>query len=332
VDGNRTASCEVSVSGGTSYDVFLAGNFGLLKNGQRDQAIATHGSSLHSVAVDIIGGVHASGADPSGRAVHFKDGVPTLLPVHASSMDSCGNDVAVTTDGRVYVAGYDDNPSQDRLAKLWLDGVDYPLEEASDYPWTDAVSVTTHNGKVYTFVVLQDQAGLLGPRNTWYGMVWEDKEMRRGFGIGNFDPGVTYLESIAIASNGRIYCACGALGLIVMDVNDDIIFQTPILNNGYIYSAFASGIDWYAAGWQDGPVYFKNGSKYLLPKTAPANEAVATDIFVVGGNVYVTGFEFRADSQIHPMLWKNSVLQPVEGLGSFRDSQPISIFVAQDNN
>jgi uncharacterized protein YjdB len=123
-DGGYSSTCTVTVSGSSAAPgVYVGGDFGLVKDGVLQPAY--NGCRINSLAFDG-NDLHACGTDASSKPAHWKNGAKTLLPMTSGSTQGEALGMLVTTDHKVYVAGYEfiAGGSGNRRGKLWLDGID----------------------------------------------------------------------------------------------------------------------------------------------------------------------------------------------------------------
>ena len=84
--------------------------------------------------------------------------------------------------------------------------------------------------------------------------------------------------------------------------------------NAYVYSVYVSGLDIYAAGFENNATkavakIWKNGVPTLL--SDGTNSARAYSVYGSGTDVYVGGYENDGTKNI-AKLWKNGVLIPLQ--------------------
>jgi uncharacterized protein YjdB len=299
----RSATCAVTVAEPQGPGVFVAGNFGLLKDG----AFAMRDAYMRAVHVDARNNVHATGTDSDGRAVYVWNGMAAVLPSDQwATGEAGGYGMHVTGDDHVYIAGYQSDGSK-LQPRLWVDGAGVPLG-SSDYAYLYAPSVCVHGGDVYVLGVFSANPWFLGAG----AVVW------RNGALHSFAPAYSDIaESIAVAAAGTVYVG-GNYGLIAIDAfaNNKTVSYSRVLDAGgrpnywHINSLHIVGGDVHAAGWQDeSAVYYDVGrNKHVLPRDAERNYAEASCVSVSeNGDVYIAGFDHAGGSDRLAMLWVNGV-------------------------
>jgi hypothetical protein len=152
VEGNKTASCEVTVGQSLWADIYqVFGNGSLYVNGEPHPLGYEY--YILAIQIDSAGVLHAAAIDArTGHAVYLRDGVPTVLPCAPDSVETDPFGLFVTLDGRAYVAYTDftdDGGTIAATAMLWCDGQTIPLQGASDAFRTVAWAVHVADGNVY---------------------------------------------------------------------------------------------------------------------------------------------------------------------------------------
>jgi hypothetical protein len=148
VEGNKTASCEVTVGQSLGADIYVIYYEKLYLNAEYDPLSDDY--YFLAIQTDSAGVLHATANDNTGHAVYLKDGAPTVLPCAANSILSYPTGLFVTLDGRAYVAYTDwTDDGGTATAMLWCDGQPVPMQGASDALFTAAYAVYVSDGNVY---------------------------------------------------------------------------------------------------------------------------------------------------------------------------------------
>ncbi|WP_293789055.1 hypothetical protein [uncultured Pedobacter sp.] len=217
----------------------------------------------------------------------------------------------------VYVAGYENNSSSIKVAKLWKNGVATNL--------SDGTKETTANG----VAVLGNDVYVVG------------NEYNPS--MASYTP-IIWKNGIAtkLSANG----SANAIAIIGSDVyvagfeNDARTIRATLwkngvaspqtLWNGVAQSVTANGNDIYICGYKvnsnglSSPVLWKNGSYSDLPTGGNPGILTAMSVAVNGPDVYVLG-----GSLTGKFLWKNGVLSSIAESGKSTDVY--SMFAANNN-
>jgi hypothetical protein len=324
-DGNHTDTCTVTVSDVVEPVVYVVGDFGLYVDGVFDDG--TIGLGLWDVKVDSHGVVHATGYYDAGYweywPIHYHDGSYDILPTTVpDTWESLGRAISVS-DGHVYIAGYEytENPDESyKVARLWTDGEQVPLEHATNEYFSEAYDVRVHGGVAY----ICGSASLFGRTRpiVWKGgdafvVVDQFGELQETPVQMAFDSnGVLYLRS----DRDRLYRGDPETGFEQFGPENDID----------VCSLFIDGTDVYVAGWLGSDaVYWKNEdweNPVILPRDDESSWAEARAIFVHNGTVYVAGRQW-VESMGYLTLWRDGEIEMTEIFDTIEDATPEAIFV-----
>jgi hypothetical protein len=325
--GNPSIStqCVVTVAQTLSQDIYLGGEFGLVKNGVPQSAYSA--AVVHSVFVDPDGALHAAGYDDTGypAAIYIKDGVAAFLPCREGAVNSSATAMHVTDDGHVYIAGYEYSaaPDFDRYAKLWMDGVDVPLEGQDGFQ-TYATGVFAHGGNVY---VVGHQT-IRGNPDARTAVLWINQAKTV---FGGLVPDEGFALCVA-ALGGDVYVG-GVFGLMRLapanpsayQLFDEYINHNVVFRIQSVLGVRMVGGDIHASGWVgNDPVYWLNHAPAPYPWDTSLNYADVRDTALVyDGSLYAVGREvFLWDGYEIPttLLWKDGVGQALPGLEDLEGS------------
>ena len=214
-----------------------------------------------------------------------------------------GNDVSFTTDAyTVYVAGYEDSGSSSRRATVWKNGIRTILGSSLQAVAT-SVFVTTND--VYI-------AGTNGSE----ALIWKNgvsTVLASGLGA--------QVNSVFVDGND-VYAAGNTPSAGILWKNG----VPTVLNNGFLaanpQSVFVNVGNAYIAGYDrdvvvsyDAKLWINAGTGTILGGGNNGN-AAAFSVFVVGSDVYVTGYESNGTKNL-PMVWKNGVGTALSRTGNF---------------
>jgi uncharacterized protein YjdB len=327
-DGNKTATCAVTVLEAVDHEIYVAGHFGVYKDGGLDARFPTD-QRIMDIFVDAEGSVHAVGTflDPGStewEAAHWKNGARTVLEKGYIENTAGAGANAMFVDGfDVYIAGFEafyHDGERCELQRLWKNGQRYQLEGHTYYthiPMAAATSVRVHNGDVYA-------AGYSNQVDGWQRpVIWKNGAQHLNQAMEDYQ-----ILDFGVASNGIIYALCenewaklwGVAPFTVWVVQPDLttwalafsLWDTSGLN-GWIDAPhlFVEGNDCYAVGYIDYDAYcWKNGESIMLEHPAGAYWVEADDIFVLDGDVYIAGCATGDEDQssYSLVLWKNGAV------------------------
>ena len=305
-DPSKKANCNVVVAQGAQPGggrVYIAGGFGLFKNGQRDTTIESQ-HRVRRVVVDSSGVVHACGqyrdygslTANGWSAAYWKDGALTILPPgHPSGIYEMITEDIWVSGGHVYIVGWERGTNYTRVARLWIDGQLSELQGIADEPfvYSYAWAVREHDGHVYV-------VGNYEPTVTdsFRAVIWKD-------GVKHDFTNIFSFNGIAFDSNGDLYVIEDALWKLSADLSSATLVQEI---DGELGCLFIDGTDVYTAGVlvegdnEYSIHYWKNGVQYDLEIPEITYQMGPTDLFVTGGHVYTAGY-WRPFPLFKPLLW-----------------------------
>jgi hypothetical protein len=257
-----------------------------------------------------LSGVYIAG-DIDGRAVIWKDGIPTFLtPIPTGNKYAYAVKVLVSNND-LYVMGVEeDSVAGGSVAtiKLWKNGV--VTNVTSGVTQAYGYGLDVYNGNVY----------ILGSENNGVGGLI-NKVWVNGFAsnlpTGSFDnTEITDIKvnngDVYVSGTGTTYTGGLATQKAIYWKNGTINLLTGTTQNCYGNDVFISGTDVYIVGADSSSsVYWKNGTKVSLPSQAPYTASGTTSIFVDNGNVYVGGqlnYFFQPNNYTNAVYWKNNTV------------------------
>jgi hypothetical protein len=345
-DGERTAACSVTVV--AEPVVYMAGHFGLYKNGVRDASIGVQ--RIMDVFADGAGNVHAVGShhDLGGgvewQAAYYRNGERTILEMNhgAADVETVATAIFVDGGGDVYISGWEtfrasQYPYYTRYApRLWKNGLRVPLEsfEAGEEEHAYATSVRMHNGSVYAV----GYSDYLTEDRYNRPAIWKDGKLHTNEAMENFT-----IKDFGVAAGGALYVLCenGLSWYLDMVPYSDSVWRVspdlttwekvasmPRLDGPYQSRfwarIFVEGDDYYVVGSAyDDSYYWKNGGDpALLERPAGRPWTQADAIHVVNGDVYVGGFAANDEAETSYSLvqWRNGAA--LTGAGAVTDALP----------
>ncbi len=266
-----------------------------------------------------LSGVYIAGAI-DGRAVIWKDGIPTFLTGVPASGSYAGATEVLIYNNDVYVLGmFSDSTANGEIGtiKYWKNGVATTVVTGLTGGGLINASFDIYNNDVYVSCV-EDTA-------TNQNRYWKNG-VAVTLNLGNFDR--ANVEDIQVV-NGNVYTSGTARNTIeskaVYWVNG--VLSVIPNSSGDSYSEggmYVSGNDVYILGRDSlGDVYWKNGIKTILSFQAPHNTAFANSIFVQNNDVYVAGSQYLYNPQTgadysNATYWKNNAINRLTNY-SFND-------------
>ena len=263
-----------------------------------------------------VAGYEYDGNNPFIQAKIWKNGIGVPL----ASLHSSANAIEIASND-VYVVGEENYSSNSYAAKLWKNGVATTLSTSGTNAHASSIFITEND----IYVSGYEESGV-----NKAGIIWKNGIPTRLFGFcypgGNglctYD--ATDITDIYVVNN-NVY-AIGT-SIIGTGIYDSILWKNGVATRINILpsSIFVNNNDVYIAGkvgnnaciWKNGIItYLTNGT----------NQAFATSVYVLGNDVYVTGFERLAGS-INEIarVWKNGIAFNLsDGTGS---AEPNDIFV-----
>jgi hypothetical protein len=312
-DGNYVGTCTVAVR---VPDVYMAGTFGLWKNGVIQSGyedVCYKDGGLGSIFVTDERDVHAVGTKlvyyqtPSiadwGDALYYKNGVKTVLPKDSSSVFGSATCIYVSDSNDVYLAWVEVGYNRNNIVTLWKNGVEQTLGGIDNKKPDGLDALFVQGNTVYA-------GGSISTESNEYDFVlWKN-------GVPEKLPANSgAVDSIFVTPSGDVYIGT-SYGLVKNGVR-----QNEYINNR-IRSVFVTEQgDVHATGSSTYspilPVYFKNGTRYVLPNGSTTNpkydRSSAYSIYVSkAGDVYICGVEYSDDYASVPRLWINGIEQSLD--------------------
>jgi hypothetical protein len=341
---DKKAECVVTVLPvkPDNHDVYVAGYFGVYRNGAKDTRFPDYSSDydmMEDVFVDDAGDVHAAGVydnywgTGNYEAAYYRNGARTILEMSYEGYNYETVASAIFVDGTdVYIAGYewfdDGSDLGDVAPRLWKNGSQQYLESNEEDGWGEwcfADSVRVHNGDVYVggFTDIVDGYDRA--------VIWKNGVEHIIMGqeyIGGWEVDGWQIQDFGVAPNGILYVLCynnqanhwGIGPYSVWEVQPDLEMWTKVFEQfdtsttlGMdIPHIFVEGTDWYIAGSIDyDGYYWKNGGEPVVLAHASDQWYVELDdIFVLDGDVYIAGCSAAAASHqlMSILVWKNGEL------------------------
>ena len=295
LDGGRTATCSVEVTGGQSGgddDIYVCGTINYeafvstavyWKNGVM---IELGEQGVHSFTKQILeynGDIYISGGTED-VAGYWKNGEFNALPSNTGNVEVYGFQIV---NGDIYACGYDGYK-----AVYWKNDQLYQLEETTSYGY----GLFVDGNDVY---VVGSKPGT-GP------MVWKN-------GVGELFSDTGASINMVYVEGDDIYVGGEKNDCVAYWINDTLYeSQTEYesylgtngmaVHNGKVYLTGEDLIDYdwytfYAAYWVDGEFFTLKGD--------PAYPSTASSIKFFGDDMYVAGKEKDYEIINHAAYWKN---------------------------
>jgi|GEM_PF-393747 len=294
-------SGQVGTAAVTDADVYVAGTFGLAKNGV---LLSQYAGAMFSVYVTESDDVYAAGRR-GNDAVYYKNGIRHNLPRNNLSAYACASSIHVSDIGGVCVAAYEyyafEHGSYERfVSKLWRNNIEQTLaiRQGADSTGSQANSVFVSGNNVYVAGCVLNEGQL--PR----GVIWRNGIDQNWGGSPNF--------MSVVVSGSSVYVG-GERGLWKDKVRQNLQSISPDAGNrgsgnsvcsihvsdGKVYAA---GHDWDPALQARVAVLWINGVVTRLGNGS--YDSGALSVHVYDSDVYVVGFERNEQKIQVAMLWK----------------------------
>jgi hypothetical protein len=333
------------------HDVYVAGNFGLYKNGKQDIRFCGDGqgfgnpNTLNDVFVDGRDNVHACGyrmniSIGAFEAVHYMNGARTVLEKKYSGAKFRETDTrGIFVDGAdVYICGFEAFYVWTDLAdwavapRLWKNGLQVNLEsyEHTGDEWCYARAVRVHDGDVYVvgytdIVDFYDRPA-----------IWKNGKLHLYADMEDY-----FILDFGISAAGVLYVLCendapeywGVAQYTVWAVQPDLETWTLVFSQWEtsdmpewmaVSHLAVDGDDWYVVGYIDYESYYwKNGGEPVMVQHPDSAFWVeADDVFAIDGDVYVAGCAADDEEQnsFSIMQWLNGEL--ITGDGAINETIP----------
>ncbi len=257
-----------------------------------------------------LSGVYVAGSI-DGRAVVWKDGIPTFLTAIPIGYKSAYALKVLIYKDDVYVLGYDGDPAaaaRVSTIKLWKNGVVTNITSGLTLAYGHGLEV--HNNDVY--ILGSEDSGSGSVNKIWLNGVATTLPM------GTFD----YIAPNNIkVINGDVYVSgfgTNYNGGLPPD-NKAIFWKNGIINiltsntqNCIGSNIFVTGNDIYMTGYDNSKaVYWKNGVITNLALQSPYSLSRSNTIFVENNNVYAAGDLYYSAPQYeyrNAVFWKNNTI------------------------
>jgi hypothetical protein len=281
--------------------------------------IAACGNTINLSGVYIAGSV-------DGRAVVWKDGIPTFLTGVPASGSYAGATRVLIYNNDVYVLGiFSDSTANGDLGtiKYWKNGVPTTVVTGLTGGLIDA-SFDVYNNDVYVSCVLDT---VLNQSRYWKNGVPVNLNMGGFTGAEVWDIQVV---------NGNVYTSGDAGNTTESKI---VYWVNGVLNvipntSGSCYSEggmYVNGSDVYVVGKDSlDNAYWKNGVKTILSKQASYTSVSANTIFVQNNDLYAVGHHWYStfsNSYSNATYWKNNVFNILTNYSNGEQAELMDIFV-----
>lgn len=252
------------------------------------------------------------------RAKYWKNGIETYLTdgtknAKAFSVFVYGEDV--------YIAGYEENEGEVKIAKYWKNGISVNLTVYNNGDLSSiATSIYIENNIIY---VTGYKGGNYNnfPSAEYTPVLWTNgvlDYLPDGYGH-ELSKGFPATPTSLVVKNGNVYIAGNAFyddGIFWKNGVSEILerehkpnFSFIVVNSLYLYNN-----DVYITGsehWSDAPIgggarFWKNGVVNPLPSLQPYYSK-ARSIYVTNNNVYIAGSDRSIDGLTKAVYWKNGI-------------------------
>jgi hypothetical protein len=333
-DGAKTDTCLVTVSAPSAPAIYVACDFGLYVDGQKDMSIGDQ--QLSDAMLDSAKNVHAvglrhhPGETVEYRPAHYKNGIVTTLPltIHENTNQPYVHGVWAS-DGHWYAVGRENSATGWDYARLWVDGQLAELQETiggSPTISSEAYAVRERNGSHYVVGRQRDYS------YSWHAAIWKDGESHEM-------PGASRLLDMAFGPAGSLH----VLGISNAGyragyrVSQDLSGMTELPCEAMdelttLTSIFVDGTDVYFTGWRGYDAYYwKNGERHMIERPVGRDWGEAHKIYVHEGHTYIAGISRGIDGY-GPELWIDGANITDERAPQFRSgndatASPSAIFV-----
>lgn len=272
------------------------------------------GTASNSIAFTIDAAVHIAGQLQAGggnTGTYWLNGNVTQLENNPGS--SFAKSV-YAHNGSVYVGGNEQNAAGKQVAKYWKDNVPVVLSDGADFEFVNSIFVT--DNAVYV-------AGSEQPVSNRKAKYWANStEQILTDGALNADANSIFVAGANVYVAGfhvKVRENSSSTEVATIWVNGIETNLPDQGNRSSAQSVFVNGSDVYVAGNDRtlyNPVtgignkpqatYWKNGTPVYLNNNVN-RIGYATGIFVVGNDVYVSGYEENESGVTIAKYWKNGV-------------------------
>ncbi len=275
-----------------------------------------------------LSGVYIAGAI-DGRAVIWKDGIPTFLTgVPMSGSYAAATEVLVRNND-IYVLGiFSDSTVNGEIGtvKYWKNGVATTVVTGLTGSLIDA-NFDVYNNDVYV-VCIEDT---VSNQNRY----WKNGTLIN-LNSGTFNRAEA--NDIQVV-NGNVYVSGGASNLTTSEskavywVNGVMNILPNTSGSSYSEGLFVSGTDIYLTGRDSlDNVYWKNGIKFILSVPNPYTNVSSNAIFAQNNDVYVAGshnfYNFPGNlTYANASYWKNGIASILTNYTSIKSANLLDVFV-----
>lgn len=224
----------------------------------------------------------------------------------------------VASNVDVYVTGAE-NVGGIMVPKVWISGSESQLPSASQSTHTRDIEVASGNVHVVGFHTTQVDNELVFRRDHWINGVSQSMDLDTVYGVYIPDGNTSmrkrfYEQSNALFIDGTDVYTCYTRKVVHTEFGNTVLDSTYAMyskNNetyglgvGFVTDVYVANGDVYVTGRKgDRALYWKNGEEHFLTEGS-IGQAIAMSIVVVGGGVYVAGYENHA-GQNKAKVWIN---------------------------
>jgi hypothetical protein len=275
-----------------------------------------------------LSGVYIAGAI-DGRAVIWKDGVPTFLTGVPSSGSLAAATEVLVRNNDIYVLGiFSDSTANGEIGtvKYWKNGVATTVVTGLTGSLIDA-NFDVYNNDVYV-VYIEDT---VSNQNRY----WKNGTLIN-LNSGTFNRAEA--NDIQVI-NGSVYVSGSASNLTTFEtkavywVNGVMNILPNTTGSSYSEGLLVSGTDIYLTGRDSlDNVYWKNGIKTILSVPSPYTSVSSNAIFAQNNDVYVAGSHNFYDIQgnlsyANASYWKNGIANILTNYTSIKSANLLDVFV-----
>ncbi|MBP6430738.1 MAG: carboxypeptidase regulatory-like domain-containing protein [Ferruginibacter sp.] len=273
-----------------------------------------------------LSGVYIAGAI-DGRAVVWKDGIPTFLTGVPAGGSYAAATKVILYNNDVYVLGiFNDSTANGDIGtvKYWKNGVATTVVAGLTGGLIDA-SFDVYNNDVYVTCVLDTVAN-------------QNRYWKNGvpvtLSLGPFTGGAEVWDIQVV--NGNVYvsgdASRGFESQVVYWVNGLLNVMPSTSTSCYSEGGmYVSGTDVYIVGKDSlDEVYWKNGIQTILSKNVSYSSVSANTIFAQNNDVYVAGHHYFSTPNIdyrNATYWKNNLFNILTNYNNGEQADFMDIFV-----
>jgi uncharacterized protein YjdB len=306
-DGNKTASCTVTVGEPADPAIYIATPVGLYKDGILDANIGAQ--AVGAVLVDAAKHVHAAGSK-NGMPAYYLDGVPTMLEATLGGEIPRGGayGIALANNGDVHIAGWErDNAQWFEAARYWVNGYreELPGIDETGEAFSYARAVVLYGGDIYVVGGVNSLSWEPTPS------VWKNGTMH----APSIPSYAMYFADMAFDSAGVPYLLGDEDGLFrtTTDLSSATGIPIEMPPGAWFYGVHAMAIDGddvYLVGNGGAAVYWKNGQEptYLPLPEGASTYSNAGAVCMHEGKLYIAGTCGLSAGGFRILLWIDGAL------------------------